>query len=495
MGEKTTLTPNPFISVIIPTFNRLSFLPAALESIWSQEYQPLEVIIIDDGSTDATPQLLTELSDRIVSARQENLGPAAARNRGLKLAHGEVLAFLDSDDLWPPGKLRLQLPYLYEPFNYDYVTGLTKYVRLSGGRPLLPIQAQPNAAVNLSSCLFKRAVFDKVGVFDTTFRLGSDMDWLQRARTASLRHTAVSEVTSIYHFHAGNLTNDRTAVQQYVMRVLRKNAERNRVGTGRSDSDAPSLPPSGSLVGPTESGVENSRPLVSIIVPVYNGEKYISLAIESILSQTYRPIEVIAINDGSTDSTAECLEAFSPSISIFEQPNQGLPAALNTGLAHATGEMVAFLDADDLWSPEKLALQVAYLESHPEISMLFSYVQQFISPELDEEEKKTLVCPNSAEPGIHKITILVRRPVFERVGVFNSTYKLGEFLDWYARAEDAGYKSHMLPEVLAMRRVHKSHTTDRSTQAAKGYVQALKAALDRRRANEADRQNDMSEPK
>jgi glycosyltransferase involved in cell wall biosynthesis len=494
MDEEATLIHTPLISVIIPTYNRAAFLPAALESIWAQAYQPLEIIVIDDGSTDATPQLLADLSGRLVSVRQDNQGPAAARNRGLQMAQGEVLAFLDSDDLWPPGKLRLQLPYLNEPLNYDYVMGLIQYIRLSGGRPLLPTQDEPNAAPSLISCLFKRAVFDTVGTFDSALRLGEDIDWFQRARSAGLRSTTLPAVTSIYQLHTGNLTNDRSAAQQYMMRVLRKSTERNRTGTEKSASNSPSLTASASKCAPAGLSDESGRPLVSVIVPVYNGEKYVIPALESILVQTYRPIEVIVINDGSTDSTAKHLETFGQAIQVFEQPNQGFPTALNNGLARATGELVAFLDADDLWSPEKLALQVAYMDSHPEISMVFSHVQQFISPELDEHDKRTLVCPITSEPGISRISILVRRQVFEHAGYFNPTYKLGDFLDWYARAEDAGFKAHILPQVLAMRRVHKSHTTDRSAQASKGYVRVIKAVLDRRRANEADRSDHISEP-
>ena len=202
-------------------------------------------------------------------------------------------------------------------------------------------------------------------------------------------------------------------------------------------------------------------PLVSIILPVYNCERYITAAIESILSQTYRPIEGIVINDGSTDATSGCLAAFSSEIQIYSQENMGLSYSLNQGLAHASGEYIGFLDADDLWLPHKLARQVEYLDQNPEVSMVFGHIQQFISPELDERAKQTLICSQSPEPGYVKITMLARRQVFDKVGLFNSAIRVGDFVDWYLRVKDAGLEVHMLAEVVAMRRLHKSHSTPR----------------------------------
>jgi glycosyltransferase involved in cell wall biosynthesis len=225
-----------------------------------------------------------------------------------------------------------------------------------------------------------------------------------------------------------------------------------------------------------------SCPLVSVLLPVFNCEKYITSAIESILSQTYRPLEIIIVNDGSTDTTSERLSAFGSKIHVIEQPNQGMSSALNNGLAHAAGKYIAFLDADDLWSPQKLRVQVDYLETHSNVSMVFSNLQQFISPELDEQAKQSLICPEIPEPGYVKITMLCRRQVFEQAGSFNTAFKVGDFVDWYMRAKEAGLEDHLLPDVLAMRRLHKSHSTAHTYEAMKGFVHVLKAGLDRRRA-------------
>ena len=218
----------PLISVITPTYNRAAYIPAALESIWAQDYRPLEIIIIDDGSSDNTPQIMAGLSNRVTYVRQENQGPAAARNHGLQISHGEVIAFLDSDDLWPSGKLRLQLPYLFEPYQYDYIMGYTQFIRLPGGRPLRPVQERPGSASNLGAGLYTRMVFDRVGGFDEGLRLGEDLDWQQRARLVNLRYTVIHQVTLIYQLHANNLTNDRFATRKYYWSMIRKSVERNR---------------------------------------------------------------------------------------------------------------------------------------------------------------------------------------------------------------------------------------------------------------------------
>ncbi|MFC2106017.1 glycosyltransferase family 2 protein, partial [Candidatus Bipolaricaulota bacterium] len=111
------------VSAIIPVFNGERFLVEAIESVLAQDYDPLEIIIIDDGSTDNTPRIAAGYADRIRYVRQENGGPAAARNAGLLHSHGEAVSFLDADDLWTPGKLMSQAAGLSERASVDIVLG------------------------------------------------------------------------------------------------------------------------------------------------------------------------------------------------------------------------------------------------------------------------------------------------------------------------------------------------------------------------------------
>ena len=130
--------------------------------------------------------------------------------------------------------------------------------------------------------------------------------------------------------------------------------------------------------------------LVSAIIPVYNCERYLAEAIESVLNQTYQPIEVIVINDGSTDDTEAVAKRFDSSIRYYAHPNKGLGATRNRGVELAQGHFIAFLDADDLWVADKIERQMAYFDDGPDLDMAFGYVQQFYTPEREAELRKKI---------------------------------------------------------------------------------------------------------
>jgi glycosyltransferase involved in cell wall biosynthesis len=111
---------------------------------------------------------------------------------------------------------------------------------------------------------------------------------------------------------------------------------------------------------------------VSVIIPVYNGEKYITSTIQSVLQQSYANWELVIVNDGSTDRTPELCRSFMrKNVKIIDQPNRGLSEARNVGIRHSKGEYIAFLDADDIWLPAKLEKQVSFLDSHPLVGLVF----------------------------------------------------------------------------------------------------------------------------
>ena len=229
-----------------------------------------------------------------------------------------------------------------------------------------------------------------------------------------------------------------------------------------------------------------SDSLVSVIIPVYNGERYLAQAINSVLDQTYRPIEIIVVDDGSTDRSAEVARSFSETVHYYCQPNSGSGAARNEGVQRSHGSFIAFLDADDLWVKEKLSIQVALLEADPGLDMVFGHVSQFYSPDLDEAIKKKVACPTGTLPGYHVGTLLIRRETFLHVGVFNPALQCGEFLDWSFRAKERGLKELLLPDVLMKRRIHSSNmgivkSNTQTDNSHADYVRVLRAALDRRR--------------
>ena len=126
--------------------------------------------------------------------------------------------------------------------------------------------------------------------------------------------------------------------------------------------------------------------LISCIVPVYNGERYLKEALDSILTQSYRPLEIIVVDDGSTDGTAEVVAGYGERVRYVWQSNAGPWIARNLGLSATQGEFISFLDADDLWHAEKLARQMARFEARPELDLCVTHLQNFWIPELEGEE-------------------------------------------------------------------------------------------------------------
>ncbi|WP_040630462.1 glycosyltransferase family 2 protein [Fortiea contorta] len=194
-------------------------------------------------------------------------------------------------------------------------------------------------------------------------------------------------------------------------------------------------------------------PLVSVVIPAYNYAKYLAKTLDSVFAQTYRPIEVIVVDDGSTDNTAEIVRAY-PEVRYFYQSNQGVSVTRNVGIAAAQGEFIAFIDGDDIWKPHKLSLQIAYMLEHPDIGITGTRAENFLEPntqvppwfdfERDLQECKVII-PS---------TLVVRRLVFDQIGNFSQNYQSEEDTQWLQRAEDAKVNTSMIPEILTLRRLH-----------------------------------------
>ncbi|MEO8464788.1 MAG: glycosyltransferase family A protein [Gammaproteobacteria bacterium] len=223
---------------------------------------------------------------------------------------------------------------------------------------------------------------------------------------------------------------------------------------------------------------------VSVVIPVYNGERYLAEAIESALGQSAIPIEVVVVDDGSADNSGGVARAFQPRVRYHLQPNMGAAAARNTGVGLTTGHFIAFLDADDRWLTNKLELQLNAFEQRPDLDMVFCQVDEFVSP--DSEMARTgSVQLRKAVPAFYPSGLLVKRQAFDRVGLFATDCGVGEFIDWYARANDASLTNIALPSSLVERRIHDTNqgVTKRDSYNSE-YLRILKRALDRRRAKQ-----------
>lgn len=208
--------------------------------------------------------------------------------------------------------------------------------------------------------------------------------------------------------------------------------------------------------------------LISVVIPAYNAERYLPAALESVLAQHYRPLEVIVVDDGSDRPCAELCSPF-PAVRCIAQANGGPAAAMNTGLAHAAGAFVAFHDSDDLMVEGKLEAQMHALTVEPELGFVSTRLENFLepgvaSPAWFEEEAKLTLRMGFVD------TALIRRDVFRTVGLFDTAYRIGQDIDWLVRARDAGIRSCVLPTAYTRRRIHERNI---SADVATGHANLL----------------------
>jgi glycosyltransferase involved in cell wall biosynthesis len=225
----------------------------------------------------------------------------------------------------------------------------------------------------------------------------------------------------------------------------------------------------------------NAPDTVSVIIPCFNAERYVGEAIESVLAQILPGDEIIVVDDGSSDDSAEVIAGFGARVRYIHQPNQGISAARNSGLARAAGACMAFLDADDLWTPDSLAIRRGCLAAAPDLDYVYGWVEPFISPDMDAEARKTVGALPAVQPGRVAGTMLVRRRVFESVGAFDGNFKIGETMDWVARVDAAGHRSRDTGTVVLRRRIHGANTVIKQRKMQSDYLRVLRAAIERRR--------------
>ena len=222
---------------------------------------------------------------------------------------------------------------------------------------------------------------------------------------------------------------------------------------------------------------DKDQALVSVIIPVFNGARFLGAAIDSVLAQAHEPIEVIVVDDGSTDGSAGIAEAYGAPVRCQRQENAGAGSARNRGVETARGQYLAFLDADDLWTAGKLSLQLARLQADPGLDGVFGLVDHFVEPGAERFEAAVQDGAAGQVPG----TLLIRRDSFLRAGLLDPELRIGEFIEWYGRATEAGLRFETLPEVVLRRRIHGDNTTIQLAGDRTGYLRIMREALARRR--------------
>lgn len=227
-------------------------------------------------------------------------------------------------------------------------------------------------------------------------------------------------------------------------------------------------------------------PLVSVVVPAYNAEKTLKASVDSILAQDFRDFEIIVVNDGSSDSTKAILAEYDSQIRVVDQNNRGAPAARNAGVNAANGKLIAFLDSDDLWSPDKLAQSVRAFELNPSASLVFSdcrglradgttstFYSYHGAPSLKEMLDKGFEIVPSA--------VTIRRDVFQACGGFSERFAPIYFEDlwlWFL-AREMGEFAH-IPKELTILRLRDKRLNDSYFVNGRTYVEFLRQRYGRR---------------
>ena len=201
-----------------------------------------------------------------------------------------------------------------------------------------------------------------------------------------------------------------------------------------------------------------NNPLISILIPTYNNGKYISQAIESVYAQNYDNMEIIVVDDGSTDNTKEVLKQYKD-IKYFYVEHKGIPFVRNLALEKSQGEYIAFLDSDDYWLPEKLNIQMQYFKEHPDCEIVFTKYKNFFEEETLKTNKKAMhekLIENVMKQYLP--SSIVKKNLFERYGYFDENYKIGEDSEFLYRLLKKGINlKHYIDKIFYMRRLHRTN--------------------------------------
>ncbi len=222
------MSADSLISVIAPAYNATAFYDTWLGNIQAQGYPNLEVVLVDDGSTDDLRERAKNGPSFLRYMRQDNRGPAAARNAGIAASSGELIAFLDLDDLWAPGHLNRSAAALDAEPGFHMAQGLIRNFLHVGSRAFYC--SLPYRFINLGSFVFRRRVFDECGGFEETMRFAEDFDFIVRCWEQGMRKREIEELSLLYHRHETNMTSGKNVIEMGVVVIYKRHLDRLRAG-------------------------------------------------------------------------------------------------------------------------------------------------------------------------------------------------------------------------------------------------------------------------
>jgi len=212
---------------------------------------------------------------------------------------------------------------------------------------------------------------------------------------------------------------------------------------------------------------------ITAVIPVHNCSRYLAAAIESVLTQTIPARELIVVDDGSTDDSRRVAANFGDRVTCLALPHRGPAAARNAGIAAATGRWLAFLDADDLWLPDKLAHQLPLAAADPTVAVTGSW-ENFLSPDCEPTTGPRHAFPAGPQAAPMAGTLLIARQRFAEIGLFDESLRAGEFIDWVLRGRRARLQFSAVPQLVLKRRIHATNSTRQQAERNLAYFDLIR---------------------
>ena len=467
------------ISVIIPTYNRAEYICDSIDSVFEQNYNKssFEVIVIDDGSTDNTKAVIKKYGNKVRYFSIPHSGkPAVARNFGIKKAKGDLIAFQDSDDVWPKDKFKNQI-HIFDDENIVMSYGQALAINSNGLVSDNKIVDEDvinygenfdkllkTNAISTLTVIVRKDVLKEIGCFNESNDLRAIEDYELWLRISAKYHNGIKMINkplAYYRKHDNNISiADKLTSQKRIINVLKSLLTYNYI-------DKKYLKLIDSQLDIYNNDLQRihdtqyPKPLISVIMSVFNGENYLRSSIDSILNQTFHNFEFIIINDGSTDDSLAIIKSYKdPRIKIINQTNQGLVYSLNKGVEVATGKYIARQDADDISLPSRLEKELALMLSNPRVGLVgtfFTYVnedtlepiQTITQPTKDIDIKRSLLLHNPFGHG----STLYKKEYFNNHALYTDKFGPTEDFELWTRISDE-YEFRIVPENLYLYRLN-----------------------------------------
>lgn len=400
---------NPLVSIIIPVYNGSNYVREAIDSALAQTYKNIEIIVVNDGSTDNTEQVVKSYGNKIKYFKKDNGGVATALNLAIKKSNGEYFSWLSHDDLYYPDKVKKQIDILSSKSEIDRkntilmsnyalideqskITAETHFEETNPIRKLeYPLYALLNGMVNGLTLLIPIKCFKEIGYFDPAKRATQDYDlWFKMFPKYKI--IFMTDILAKTRMHAGQVTNKPATLLEN---------DTLWIGMVKNMSDKQKIAVGGSIIGFYEMvyeivkgakfvGAEQyllkminqykkrdiSKIKVSVIIPFFNRINWVIEAIKSVTGQTHKNLEIILIDDGSTEDLKKIKKICNSDKRIVyyrNTKNCGVAKSRNFGIEKSTGEFIAFLDSDDLFLPNKIKKQLSFMVSNGYVFSHTSY--------------------------------------------------------------------------------------------------------------------------